>query len=99
TFNTLALHILDSEWETLRKLPVDRETFYSVPLRPEVNKITVQLVIEIKVRERLKEIIIRSPYSLANMTQFPVEVSVVGVDRNPSTNFTVQPGKQMSLPL
>ena len=99
TFNTLALHILDSEWETLRKLPVDREIFYTVPLRPEINKISIRLVIEIRVKERLKEIVIRSPYSLANMTQFPVEVSVVGIDKNPSINFTIQPGKRTSLPL
>ena len=99
-FNTLAIHILESEWQTIRGLPVDRESFYMIELLPAIDpKKLVNLVIEVVIHERLKEIVLRSPHSICNLTKFPIEVSVIGTGSIGPSVFSIQPDSSHSLPL
>jgi vacuolar protein sorting-associated protein 13A/C len=75
--NSLGVQLLDTPWESLRGISVDREGEQILSLRPRLEKVTHQMDCEIKIENNVKVITFRSTLNVENMTSLPIEMIVV----------------------
>ncbi|KAJ3364419.1 hypothetical protein GGF32_001943 [Allomyces javanicus] len=71
----IAVHVHGTRpWETLTGINVDREQMQMFALRPDSNQGRHRLCVEIKVQDKIKVIVLKSPIVLLNTTLIPVEI-------------------------
>lgn len=98
--NALGVQIQDTPWEPLRAISVDREGEHIQILRPRLEKVSHQLVCEIKIENNVKIITLRSTLNVANETSLPVEMIVVDQHGKAAGGaMRIDPGEALPLPL
>ncbi|KAL1410608.1 Vacuolar protein sorting-associated protein 13 [Vanrija albida] len=99
--NAFGLELPDStvKWEPVRGISVDRAGEHVLNLRPKIDKVTHQLMCEIKLENNIKIITIRSTLNVENQTSLPVEMIVVDAHGKASGNvMRIDPGEPMPVP-
>ncbi|KAI9761476.1 MAG: hypothetical protein M4579_000986 [Chaenotheca gracillima] len=73
----IGVRLEGSGFESINRIPVNREGEVLYNLRPRQDKITHRLLVEVKLgSDNVKYIILRSPLLIENQTQIPVEIGV-----------------------
>lgn len=99
TPNKISLQ-LAALWESVKGISVDREGCTSYVLRPSVDGISHRVVCQVKLRDNVKVVILRSSVLLANMTEIDLEaVSINEVGKLTSKIHTIPPGEDFSFPI
>ncbi|KAI9189680.1 Vacuolar protein sorting-associated protein 13 [Blastocladiella emersonii ATCC 22665] len=90
----LALHLCGNPtWETLPAINVDRETSTVLPLRPTIDGNLYRLCIDVKVKNKIKVVTIKSPLSFVN--SMLVDLDILHEDKQ----TTLKPGDEYSVPV
>lgn len=96
--HTLSLHLMDTSWESVKGINVDRKGVFVFPLRPMMNSISHKLVCEVEVIEGIRHVILRSATCFRNDTEFDLEVQDVAAERFSDT-IRIGAGGVASLPI
>ena len=91
--NKLAIHLFGSQWESVRKVLVDRPGLTVYPLRPRIDGVSHKLACFVELQpDNIKRIYLRSTCLFSNRTSFTIEVLDVDgeAERSLSRN-TIQP--------
>jgi vacuolar protein sorting-associated protein 13A/C len=74
----LVIHVHCSAWETLSGVNVDREQRLIYPLRPTVNDRLNRLCVDVKVKDKIKVVTLKSLLSIINSTLINIEILLNG---------------------
>ncbi len=96
--HSLSIHLMDSAWESVKGINIDRKGVFVYPLRPKVNSIAHKLVCEVELVEGIRHIILRSATCFRNDTEFDLEVQDVAAEHFSDT-IKVRSGGIASLPI
>jgi vacuolar protein sorting-associated protein 13A/C len=98
--NSLGLQLQDTPWEALRGISVDREGEHVLTLRPKLDKVSHQLMCEIRLERNIKVITLRSTFNIENQTSLPMEMIIVDAHGKASSGaMKILPGENCPLPL
>jgi vacuolar protein sorting-associated protein 13A/C len=91
---------LAAAWESVKGISVDREGCTSYVLRPTMDDVSHQLVCQVKLRDNVKVVTLRSSLVLENMTEIDLEVVTINESgKITSKIFAVAPGEEFSFPI
>ena len=96
--HSLSIHLMDSTWESVKGINVDKKGVFVFPLRPKVNSVSHKLVCEVELVEGIRHIILRSATCFRNDTEFDLEVQDVAAERFSDT-IKIRSGGIASLPI
>ncbi|KAL7754164.1 Vacuolar protein sorting-associated protein 13 [Sorochytrium milnesiophthora] len=74
--NKIVVQLHDIPWETIKGIVVDREGATSYFLRPKYQNISHRLVCDVRLKENVKVVTLRSALCLVNKTTMPLEIYV-----------------------
>lgn len=99
--NRLAIGFEDTQWERLKHVSVDREGEFIHTLRPKVDKVTHRIVCDVKLRDNVKIITLRSSFKVENSTMVPVEMMIVpaGGQMEQAKIRKIAPGEDCAVPI
>lgn len=75
--NSVRLQLQGTPYEPLRSVPLDREGEFTFVLRPRKSTVSDRLLVEIRVKDNIKIVTIRSTYLVQNRTLYPLELVMV----------------------
>ncbi|KAL7419546.1 Vacuolar protein sorting-associated protein 13 [Cryptotrichosporon argae] len=98
--NAFALQLPGTPWDTIRHISVDREGEHVLSLKPRLDKVTHQLMCEIRLENNIKVITFRSTLNVENHTSLPVEMIVVDAHGKATGGaMKIAPGEACPMPL
>jgi vacuolar protein sorting-associated protein 13A/C len=98
--NALGIQLQDTPWEALRGISVDREGEHVLALRPKLDKVSHQLMCEIRLDKNIKVVTFRSTFNVENETSLPIEMIIVDAHGKASGGaMKIDPGQSCPLPL
>lgn len=99
--NSLGVKLENCPWtEALRGISVDREGENILLLRPKIEKVSHQLMCEVKLEHNIKVITFRSTLNVDNKTSHPVEMIVVDTHGKAMGGaMKIDPGESCPIPL
>lgn len=80
TANLLSVQLKTSgsPWETLKSLPVNSEGTTSYVLRPKINNVSHRLAVDVKLRDNIKYVTLRSTFVIRNDCLIGIELILKG---------------------
>jgi vacuolar protein sorting-associated protein 13A/C len=96
--HSLSIHLMESTWESVKGINVDRKGVFVYPLRPKLNSIAHKLVCEVELLEGIRHIILRSATCFRNDTDFDLEIQDVAAEKFSDT-IKIRSGGIASLPI
>ncbi len=84
--NAFGVQVENMPWERLRNLSVDREGNFTHTLRPRLEEVSHRLVCDIKVKDNVKIVTLRSTMKVENHTHLPMELILLDSANKPSGN-------------
>lgn len=99
--NSLGVKLEKCPWtEPLRGISVDREGEQVLNLRPKTDKVSHQIMCEIRLEQNIKVITFRSTLNIDNKTSHPIEMIVVDTHGKALGGaMKINPGESCPLPL
>ncbi|KAJ3515399.1 hypothetical protein NLJ89_g1777 [Agrocybe chaxingu] len=98
--HNIGIQFIETPWERLRGIPVDREGEFVYSLRPRTEKYPSRLLCEVTVFDNTKIVTIRSTYKVENATLYPLELMLVDDTGHPVYSLEkIVPGQSFSLPI
>ncbi|KAI8897799.1 hypothetical protein BC833DRAFT_643759 [Globomyces pollinis-pini] len=98
--NKFAIQIEGPSWETLKGITVDREGTTLYDLRPAMNNVLHKLVVDIKLRDKVKVVTLRSSKLIENGTNIDIELAFAkSGSKKPTTAATIKPGEIFAIPI
>jgi vacuolar protein sorting-associated protein 13A/C len=86
---------LAAEWESVKWISVDREGVEGYVLRPMVDEVSHKLVAEVKLRDNVKVVVLRSALVFVNMTEIELEVVTINeAGKITSKVHLIKPGEE-----
>ncbi|KAI1151480.1 hypothetical protein F4825DRAFT_422633 [Nemania diffusa] len=77
TANSVAVEIEGSGFDTVKKIPLNREGEFLYSLRPKMDDTVHRLLVEVSLgADNIKYVTLRSPLVVENQTQIPVELGI-----------------------
>lgn len=96
----LAVKFMNSSYEVLRGLRASSEGEEIFTLNPSVNGVHNRLACVVKLREdNVKVIYLRSTVTVRNDSETSIDVQLVGAQRTPHAELTIEPNSSMALPI
>ena len=97
----IGIKLEDSGFDSVSKIPVTKEGETIYTLRPRKDKILHRLLVEVKLGEdNVKYITFRSPLSVENNTQIPIEIGVFNPEEGDLLKIEkIQPGESRPAPV
>ncbi|KAK6541287.1 hypothetical protein TWF694_008645 [Orbilia ellipsospora] len=97
----VGIKLEDTPFESVTKIPVNREGEETYALRPRVNKIIHRLLCEVHLgTDNVKYITFRSPFLIENNTQIPIELGILDSGRNHIARlYKIKPGDARPFPV
>lgn len=72
--NNLRVMLLDSEFNPVERVAVDKETESIYDLKPRVKQIKHRMVCEVVLKDNVKIVTLRSTFNVENLTAVPLEM-------------------------
>jgi vacuolar protein sorting-associated protein 13A/C len=97
----LGVRLEGSGFDSVNKIPVNREGEYLYNLRPRKEQILHRLLVDVKLgTDNVKYVTFRSPLLVENSTQIPVEIGVFGVEQGHLLKIEkIAPGESRPAPV
>ena len=100
TPNKIAIQLTGPAWESLKGISVDREGIQSFILRPSIDRVIHQVVCEVKLKDNVKIVTIRSSAMVLNSCNVPLELVIINLTgKMTSAIQIVEPGQEFCLPI
>jgi vacuolar protein sorting-associated protein 13A/C len=98
--NRLAIQIEGPSWETLKGVAVDREGVNAFHLRPAIDAVLHSCVVEVKMKDKVKEVCIRSNKVIENATNIEIEIGLASRGaKRPKQCVRIKPGDVFPIPI
>ena len=98
--NALGVQIEGTEWDRVRGISVDRAGEFPQSLKPKIDKVSHQLMCEIRLEENIKVVTFRSTLAVDNQTSLPVEMVIVDSHGKATSGaIKIDPGQSCPLTL
>jgi vacuolar protein sorting-associated protein 13A/C len=98
--NRLAIQIEGPSWETIKGISVDREGVYPFFLRPAIDSVLHNCVVEINLNQKVKEVCIRSNKVIENATNIEIEIGLAARGaKRPKHVIRIKPGEMFPIPI
>lgn len=97
----IGIKLEETPFESITKIPVNREGEEIYTLRPGVKRILHRLLCEVHLgTDNVKYITLRSPLLVENNTQIPIELGVLDSSREHIAKlYKIKPGEAHPLPV
>ena len=82
--HAIGIQFQGKSWQPLRTIPVDREGEFVFVLRPRTEAVSDRLLCEVRVKDNVKIVTLRSTYLVQNLTLYPLELILVDANNKPT---------------
>lgn len=98
--NNLNVQIDGALWESLRNIKLDNEGEHMYALRPKVNDVQHRIVFDVKLKDNIKVVTIRSALVVENRTLLSVDLASIGADGKMEGSVQkIAPGEDYAIPI
>ncbi|KAI9322742.1 hypothetical protein BX666DRAFT_2109183 [Dichotomocladium elegans] len=98
--NMLGVQVEAFGWESLQRVVLDQEGIHVYRMRPDVDGVSHRLVVDIKLRNHVKQVTFRSGFAVQNLTTERAEmVFMNSKGQSISDVWTIAPSEEFSVPI
>ncbi|KAI9491569.1 hypothetical protein BDB00DRAFT_766791 [Zychaea mexicana] len=98
--NLLGVQVEAFDWESFQHIPLDQEGQHSYRMKPEVRGVSHRLIVDIQLKNHVKQVTFRSGLVIQNHAAEGIKVALVNAKRKfMSPQWHVAPGGEQVVPI